>query len=121
MKKGLSSLSWHMIKWMRRATTMVCRRIYRDTNHDAGSTILVAGTGRSGTTWLADIISEQFKSRLMFEPFHPVLVPEYAEFNYFQYMRPGEPDDTLGLFRQQPVGRQTPQRLGGPSDIARLS
>lgn len=34
-----------------------------------GSTILVAGSGRSGTTWVGDVVSNMTKSRLMFEPF----------------------------------------------------
>jgi hypothetical protein len=49
----------------------------------------VAGTARSGTTWLGDIIASQIPSRILFEPFHPDLVPEYQGFRYFQYLRPG--------------------------------
>ncbi|MCP3958355.1 MAG: sulfotransferase [bacterium] len=38
-------------------------------------TVLVLGTGRSGTTWLAGLLSGAFRYRLLFEPFHPVKVP----------------------------------------------
>lgn len=34
-------------------------------------TILVAGTGRSGTTWLAQILNHNNSFRQIFEPFHP--------------------------------------------------
>jgi len=50
--------------------------------------ILVAGTARSGTTWLSDLIASQIPCRILFEPFNPNLVPEYRGFRYLQYMRP---------------------------------
>lgn len=34
-------------------------------------TILVLGTGRSGTTWLSGLLASPFRHRLLFEPFHP--------------------------------------------------
>lgn len=34
-------------------------------------TILVMGSGRSGSTWLAGLLASPFRYRLMFEPFHP--------------------------------------------------
>lgn len=34
-------------------------------------TVLVLGTGRSGTTWLAGLLAAPFRYRLLFEPFHP--------------------------------------------------
>lgn len=48
----------------------------------------MAGTARSGTTWLADLIASQITCRIMFEPFNPELVSEYRGFHYFHYMRP---------------------------------
>ncbi len=51
------------------------------------SSILLAGVGRSGTTWVADMINYKNQYRYMFEPFHPHLslwegipyVPYYHE------------------------------------------
>lgn len=63
-------------------------RLYRDTNRDTGKSIIVAGTGRSGTTWVAKIIGSQLPCRVMFEPFHSRYVGDFRRFNYFQYMRP---------------------------------
>jgi len=59
---------------------------------------MVAGAARSGTTWLADLIASQMPSRIMFEPFHPELVADFARFNYFQYMRPDQQDAALREF-----------------------
>ena len=63
--------------------------------------ILVAGTARSGTTWLADVIASQLVCRIMFEPFNPELVREYRGFNYFQYMRPEEEDGSLHFYARR--------------------
>jgi len=40
--------------------------------------IVIAGFGRSGTTWLSDIISKSLGGMLLFEPFHPKIYP-YAD------------------------------------------
>lgn len=67
----------------------IASRFYLNPEADSQKSILVAGTARSGTTWLGDLIASQIPSRILFEPFNPDLVPEYRNFNYFQYMRPG--------------------------------
>ncbi len=36
-------------------------------------TIIVLGFGRSGTTWMSDLISKSMGSLLLFEPFHPAV------------------------------------------------
>ena len=72
-----------------------CRAVYRDRNHDIGRSMVVAGTGRSGTTWVAKIINSQVSCRVMFEPFHSRYVPDFRDFHYFQYMRPEADNDQL--------------------------
>jgi hypothetical protein len=79
----------------RRLYAIVCRRLYRDAKGDVKRSIIVAGAGRSGTTWLADIIASQIRARVMFEPFHPGKVADYRQFNYFQYKRPHDEDQAL--------------------------
>jgi hypothetical protein len=64
-------------------------------------TIMVAGTGRSGTTWLGSVIASQLPCRIMFEPFHSRLVDGFRRFQYFQYMRPTEPNEELSAFCQK--------------------
>jgi hypothetical protein len=44
--------------------------------------IIVLGFGRSGTTWIADIISKVLGGLILFEPFHPQVCPLAAEVCY---------------------------------------
>ena len=76
-------------KLSRRAVQLIGSRLYLNPDSELHKSILVAGTARSGTTWLGDLIAAQIPCRILFEPFNPNLVPEYQGFNYFQYMRPG--------------------------------
>jgi hypothetical protein len=73
----------------RRAIQLIGSHFYVNPDRDMRRSILVAGTGRSGTTWLADLIGSQIPCRILFEPFHSVYVPGYHDFHYFQYMRVG--------------------------------
>lgn len=88
-------LKFQIKKIYRKLTSVIIRSIYQDNIRDLGKSILVAGSARSGTTWLADVIASHDKRRIMFEPFNPNLVPEYSKFNYFQYMRPEDYDQNL--------------------------
>jgi hypothetical protein len=76
-------------KYFRRIKQLAGGRFYINPNSDLDSSILVAGTARSGTTWLGDLIASQLPCRILFEPFNPELVPEYSNFHYFQYLQSG--------------------------------
>lgn len=52
--------------------------------------MFVAGSGRSGTTWLADVLNARREYRLVFEPFHSGKVRECEGFRRRQYLRPGD-------------------------------
>ena len=57
---------------------------------DAGDyrqTVFLAGTGRSGTTWVGEIINSRNDFRVMFEPFHQKKVDLVSDWNYKQYLR----------------------------------
>ena len=54
---------------------------------DHRRTVFIAGTGRSGTTWLANIVNYANAYRFMFEPFHPRRVDVVGHFRYRQYLR----------------------------------
>jgi hypothetical protein len=75
-------------KFYRRAIQEFASRFYINPEADSRKSILIAGTARSGTTWLGDLLASQIPSRILFEPFNPDLVPEYRDFHYFQYLRP---------------------------------
>ena len=66
------------------------RRVHFDLNPSIGATTFVAGTGRSGTAWVANIVNYDHRARYVFEPFNPFKVPECAGFRYRQYLRPTE-------------------------------
>lgn len=88
-------LRWRAQRLGQFARYSLLRRVYRETNHDIGNSLIVAGAARSGTTWLADIIQSQLDCRLMFEPFHSGKVAAFHGHHYFQYMRPEEKCPTL--------------------------
>lgn len=74
-------------KLYRRVIQEISSRLYINPDLDLHRSILLAGTARSGTTWLADLIAARIPCRILFEPFNPNLVPEYSGFHYFQYIR----------------------------------
>jgi sulfotransferase family protein len=68
------------------------RRLHFDVNPDLRATTFVAGTGRSGTAWAANIANYDNSARYMFEPFNPYKVHVCANFRYRQYLRPDNED-----------------------------
>jgi hypothetical protein len=108
---------WIYIQFRKWFLFPVHRLLYKDLNRDASRCLIVAGTARSGTTWIADIISSQVRARVMFEPFHPQIIPLYRNFNYFQYLRPETRNDEMfayslkvfsGEIRHKWIDRQVP-------------
>ena len=75
-------------KFYRRAIQEIASRFYINPNPSLKKSIFLAGTARSGTTWLGDLIAANLSCRILFEPFNPNLVPEYRGFHYFQYLQP---------------------------------
>lgn len=55
---------------------------------DHRDSIFLAGSGRSGTTWLSGIINHGDDYRYVFEPFHPGKVGAFGHFASKQYLRP---------------------------------
>jgi hypothetical protein len=93
------SLATYWLRRLRqRLVQMAASQLYLDRNPDPKLSILVAGTARSGTTWLGDIIAGQIPCRIMFEPFNADRVPDYRQFNRFQYMRPHDVNARLTRF-----------------------
>lgn len=67
--------------------------------YDPRDTIVVFGSPRSGTTWLAQTLGSIPGSAVLFEPLHPRRVPQVKEagFGWRTYVRPGT---------DWPLGRQ---------------
>jgi hypothetical protein len=87
--------NWRHQRLYRRAIQTACGKFYCDADNLTSNSVMIAGTARSGTTWLADIIASQRPCRIMFEPFHSQLVSGFGAFHYFQYMRPTEANPEL--------------------------
>jgi len=63
--------------------------------------IIISGTGRSGTTWIAKIFEKLLHYRILFEPFIPELVKEFKQFKYKPYIRQNAYEPDLKYFMQQ--------------------
>lgn len=82
-------LIFRLERLRRKSGHHVRRALLRDQGADL-PTLVVSGTARSGTTWLAEILAAATRSRLMFEPLAPHAVPKGLEVPVFPYLRPGE-------------------------------
>lgn len=69
-------------------------RTFFETNHDERNTVFLAGTGRSGTSWVGELINYDNAYRDMFEPFHARYVTLCRDFVYSLYLRPDDTDET---------------------------
>lgn len=69
---------------------------YKLGNYD--DVIWLIGDGRSGTTWVSNLINYEKKYREMFEPFHPELVDSCRFLLPHQYVRPTESNISLERF-----------------------
>lgn len=92
--------AWQRFRWRNKKTGRhIWRRfrglLYYDRYPDLYRTTLVAGTARSGTTWLGEIVASQITGRIIFEPFNTNRIKEYQHFNYHRYLQPGENDVAL--------------------------
>ena len=52
--------------------------------------VVIAGSGRSGTTWVEEIVNTGHWARVMFEPFRVSEVPELRPLGAYTYLRPGD-------------------------------
>jgi hypothetical protein len=81
-------------------------RLVVDREADHRRSVFIAGTGRSGGTWLCDILNQRNEYRLVFEPFHPKRAPWMKPFGERPYRRPGDVDaELLELARSIVTGR----------------
>jgi hypothetical protein len=72
----------------KRALRAAMSQFHFDDNTDYRNTVLLAGSGRGGTTWIAEIINHDNEYRFIFEPFAAGKVPLARGFRNRQYLRP---------------------------------
>ncbi len=84
-----------------------------DLNRRFDSLIFVAGTGRSGTTWLVDLLNADNRHRVIFEPLRPRW-GALGDRNLPRYIRPDVDDPELvGLVRNVLLGKLESNRWVG--------
>ncbi len=75
-------------------------------NRDHRNSVFLAGSGRSGTTWVSEMINYRNEYRFVFEPFHPGKVRVCKNFRRKQYLRPDDRrEEYLGPARKVLTGR----------------
>ncbi|HEV8059391.1 MAG TPA: sulfotransferase [Gemmataceae bacterium] len=79
----------------RTAVDEASRGVFIDLSRDFRRSVFLAGDGRSGTTWLSEILNCDNRYRYLFEPFHPSFVPLVKHFRFFQYLRPDNQDESF--------------------------
>jgi len=62
-------------------------------NHDPARTLLLVGSRRSGTTWLAEVLVEALQARFVYEPLRSRSVPWTKPVRPGLYVPTGEPAD----------------------------
>ena len=64
--------------------------VHVDLVRDHRNAVFLAGSGRSGTTWVSEMINYRNGYRFVFEPFHPGKVRVCKNFRRKQYLRPDD-------------------------------
>src|ERR1700694_543421 len=103
LTSSVSGLNEKILARARRRASSVVRFVkvkrggcYVELDHNYKNSILVAGSGRGGTTWLAEILNHDNQFRDIFEPFFPARIKICQNFSNRQYLRPDN-DDPLYL------------------------
>ncbi len=89
---AIGRLSARIRKTVPDALKLRIKRAQVQLNHDYRNAVVLAGTGRSGTTWAAEFVNYDNAYRDMFEPFHRLYAPVARRFFYGLYLRPGNKD-----------------------------
>ncbi|MEL6159316.1 MAG: sulfotransferase domain-containing protein [Cyanobacteria bacterium J06623_5] len=74
------------------------KRLVIKANYHLGNykdVVWLAGDGRSGTTWVSNLVNWHGQYREMFEPFHPELIAELRAAKLHQYLKPNDVDNEL--------------------------
>jgi hypothetical protein len=73
-----------------RGLKALAKQAHVDLGGDHRDAIFLAGSGRGGTTWIAEMINYDNALRFIFEPFNPRVVPLCRAFANRQYLRAGD-------------------------------
>jgi hypothetical protein len=93
-----TKVRWLLRRAYRRARARLLAPVFRDRLAEPAHAVAVAGTARSGTTWLGGVLASGLRARVVFEPFHPVHVERAARFGLMPYRAPEDDDPALEAF-----------------------
>lgn len=65
--------------------------------------VFISGSGRSGTTWVAEVVNHRGDRRYLFEPLHPEEVRASRGFGAARYLRPGADGGAAGRLLERIV------------------
>ena len=74
---------------------LLAKVLYVDRAGGAEDCVFIAGGGRSGTTWVMEMINANRDHRVVFEPFASHRVRFLPGFHREQYVRPADPDPSI--------------------------
>jgi hypothetical protein len=90
---------------VRRVKRLLAATYPLDFNRSFDSLLFVAGTGRSGTTWLGDLLNADNRCRVIFEPFMPGS-SALGGHDVPRYIRPTDRDpETIGVVERILLGK----------------
>jgi hypothetical protein len=92
---------------------------FLELNHDPARSALVLGSGRSGTTWLAEALARHCASRLVFEPFHPLWSPGSDDLRLF--LAPDDVDQGMVSLTDRALAGRMRKRQLDQIKVTRLS
>ena len=75
--------------------------------------VIIAGSGRSGTTWIQDVLAEANQLRTVFEPLHPQGVSRARGLAYRYIEADEESPDLQHYFDDLLAGRCGPTTVSG--------
>lgn len=74
---------------------------YIETNHDISNSLLVISSGRSGSTWLGELLSQGADCRLIFESLHKSTSREFHRFAENVFLEEGASELSIDLLLQR--------------------
>jgi hypothetical protein len=92
---------------------------FLELNHDRARSALVLGSGRSGTTWLAEALARHSASRLVFEPFHPLWSPGADDLCLF--LAPDDVNPEMASLAERALAGRLRKRQLDSITVTRLS
>ena len=70
----------------------IFKRFFFEKNHDPNKSVIVMGAGRSGTTWIAEVLSKFLDYRFIYEPFHPNSLQHIKSFKFKYFYNETDPN-----------------------------